>query len=105
MRSKDPDPRKCALSERARGLVFFLLTLTYMEVGNPDTDSELKTPSGRVSQPHLQRGYAGSFMRARNSSFPLVKPISRGFLGGEMVYFKNFSLRRLFRAFHFCTQS
>ena len=35
MRSKDPDPRKCALSERARGLVFFLLTLTYMDVGKP----------------------------------------------------------------------
>src|SRR5579859_5493852 len=42
-------------------------------VGNPDTGSELKTPgAARVSQPFLQRGYAGSFMRAGNSSFPPV---------------------------------
>jgi hypothetical protein len=41
-------------------------------VGKPGIGSELKTPcASTVFDPHPQRGYSASFMRAGNSSFSL----------------------------------
>jgi hypothetical protein len=46
-------------------------------VGNPNTGSELKTlERPRVFQLRLQKGYAGLFTRAGNSSFPLASAMS-----------------------------
>jgi hypothetical protein len=47
-----------------------LLAINSRVVSNPG--GELKTPcTSRVFQPLPQRDYAGSFVRAGNSSFPL----------------------------------
>src|SRR5262249_5477147 len=50
---KDADPRHARISERVRGLVFFLLTLTYMEVGHPSLIGSWKSsPSSRHDANH-----------------------------------------------------